>query len=78
MNYYNEVSGSQIPSAADSGLQSLLIIASLHGIAAAAAELRHEFGHEAFKASSTLRTSPPGTTSRRDCGAIGEPYECMW
>jgi subfamily B ATP-binding cassette protein HlyB/CyaB len=36
------------PHSVDSGLQCLILIAMLHGIATDEADLRHEFGHEAF------------------------------
>ncbi len=38
----------------DSGLQSLLIIAGFHGIAADEAKLQHEFGHAAFNTNTIL------------------------
>src|SRR6185312_12762341 len=38
----------------DSGLECLLLIAALHGVAADPHELRHEFGHEQFSAFTIL------------------------
>jgi subfamily B ATP-binding cassette protein HlyB/CyaB len=43
--------------AIDSGLQCLLLMALLHGIAADEADLRHEFGSETFTTSTLLRAA---------------------
>lgn len=49
----------------DSGLQCLLLIAHLHGIAADEAQLRHEFGHETFTETTILRAAKSlGLTAR--------------
>ena len=41
----------------DPGLECLLLVAMLHGIAADAAQLRHEYGHQPFGTSTILRAA---------------------
>lgn len=49
----------------DSGLQCLLLMAGLHGIAADAAKLRHEFGHSLFSAQTVVLSAKSlGLTAR--------------
>jgi subfamily B ATP-binding cassette protein HlyB/CyaB len=38
----------------DTGLKTLLMMASMHGVAADEAQLRHEFGHELFTIQTVL------------------------